>query len=1253
MKDIKEAKKSHIESMEDLRIKHDLMQAVFEGTDDVVFVMDLQGRYKLMNSVGAKYLNRPLKEIIGKTNSELFPPETAQKIMEGNQKVLSSGKAMEFEVPIKIKGSTFIFYTKKAPYRDGKGNIIGVVGITRDITEHKKMEAELRKSEKSLRHAQQISHIGSWEWDVVTNESFCSDELYRIHGLKPQQYNITFESFLEQVHPEDREFVKKSINAALYERKPYSIEFRIVHPDGMVRIVHSEAKILFDKAGKPIRMVGTEQDITERKKVEEEMKELNETLEQRIVDRTEQLRSSNEKFRKLTSSVPDAIIMMDDEGKITFWNDASEKMFKYSIKEAVGRYLYELVIPVRLRKSFLNGFKRFQHTGHGSYVGKTAELIAIKKDGTEFSIEHSISAVKIKGKWNAIGIIRDITERKIAEERLKNSEDNYKSIWNNVNDAICVHDIKAGRILDVNLKMVELMGYLPEEIKNMNVGDFSIGEPPYTQEESLQWIKKAVEKGPQLFDWQVKDKTGRVFWVEVNLKKAVINNQDRVLAVVREITKRKKTEKVLKIRTRQQETVAHLGLKVLKGGDLTAIMNEAVEAIAKTLNNEFCKVLELLPDGENLLLRAGAGWKEGLVEKATVCTGLDSQAGYTLQSDEPIVVDDLRTEKRFSGPHLLHDHGVVSGMSVIIQGQKGPWGVLGTHSTQHKVFSKDDINFLQAVANLLADAIAGKQAEKKLHESELQYRSIFEQAAVGIIHVDLNGKFIKANKRSCKITGYTESEILELTFRDITHPDDIIKQEKLRKKILDGNASGYKVEKRYIRKTGHTIWADLTVALVCKPDGRPDYVISVVEDITARKNMKEVLVASEKQQRQMLDSLIEGVYQCEPEVEGVFTWVNQACAEIFGFKSRKEMVGIKAMDIYVDPDDRKRLVEKLEKYGIWRNFTSLCKKKSDEYFYAECTSNLVLDEKGNPIRIEGVVRDITERKIMEKQLIQAEKMSALGTTIAGIAHDINNPIGVIYLYSTESRRLFERFVSVHKHLNTLLHSFPEQVLHLKEAAGLNKNHKKLVQLNRSLDKAEPYLKEYLEGLVKESIRCKELVGDLLDFSKQKEPEIVLSNINDLIDNVFETAKKQYKEEEFKMVQKLGSNLPDIMIDVIQIEQVLINLLHNAALAMSETLEDRDHAGVNGKGVLTVGSCFHANKESVEIFVEDTGSGIHKDVLEKIFDPFFSVRKEGKGTGLGLSICYSIVKLHGGKIEVESKVGKGSTFRVFLPVKVRQ
>jgi signal transduction histidine kinase/DNA-binding response OmpR family regulator len=208
------------------------------------------------------------------------------------------------------------------------------------------------------------------------------------------------------------------------------------------------------------------------------------------------------------------------------------------------------------------------------------------------------------------------------------------------------------------------------------------------------------------------------------------SDKDRRMLVTElknEIVERNRVERELEMHIRQQRVITFLGYKALRSHNLNDLMNEVVRKVAETLDNEYCKVLELLPDCNELILRAGVGWKEGLVGNATVHTGLDSQSGYTLNSNKPVIVEDLKTETRFSGSPLLLEHNVVSGMSIVIQGPDGPWGVLGTHTTRHVTFTNDDINFLHSVANILANAIVRKRAEEQLIEKATESENAYKE----------------------------------------------------------------------------------------------------------------------------------------------------------------------------------------------------------------------------------------------------------------------------------------------------------------------------------------------------------------------------------------------------------------------------------------------------------------------------------------------------------------------------------------------
>ncbi len=192
----------------------------------------------------------------------------------------------------------------------------------------------------------------------------------------------------------------------------------------------------------------------------------------------------------------------------------------------------------------------------------------------------------------------------------------------------------------------------------------------------------------------------------------------------------------LQSKVSQQATVAHLGQQALIHSDLSVLVNEVVDAVAKTLDVEYCKLLELMPGGHAFWLRAGVGWQKGLVGNARVSAHINSQAGYTLLKNEPIVVDDLRVETRFSGTPLLHNHRVVSGMSVVVArwGQDSAsskkqvdspiskaWGVLSVHSTCHRQFTLEDVHFLEAIANVLAAAIESHRAQERLQLMETSH----------------------------------------------------------------------------------------------------------------------------------------------------------------------------------------------------------------------------------------------------------------------------------------------------------------------------------------------------------------------------------------------------------------------------------------------------------------------------------------------------------------------------------------------------
>lgn len=291
----------------------------------------------------------------------------------------------------------------------------------------------------------------------------------------------------------------------------------------------------------------------------------------------------------------------------------------------------------------------------------------------------------------------------------------WRAVLDTARDAIVSVD-RTGTITLFNRAAEEIFGYRADEVLGRNV---KLLMPSPYHEEHDGYLARYAETGVPKAIGRIREvegrrKSGEVFPIELSVSEARIGDGVTYSAIVRDVTEHRRMRRQLRVHAAQQAATAELGMRAIRD-DLPALMREAVALVARTLDVEFAKILELTPRGDGLLLRAGVGWSEGLVGHATIGIGPDSQVGYVLRSREPVIVEDLRTESRFRGTRLLHDHGIVGGVSVMIHGPQGPYGTLSAHARTTRRFTVDDVNFLQAIANVLAEAIerAHAQAESE------------------------------------------------------------------------------------------------------------------------------------------------------------------------------------------------------------------------------------------------------------------------------------------------------------------------------------------------------------------------------------------------------------------------------------------------------------------------------------------------------------------------------------------------------------
>lgn len=289
----------------------------------------------------------------------------------------------------------------------------------------------LRESERTLSEAQKLARLGNWVWDLPSGTLSWSDEIYRVFGLQPQEFDATYEAFLARIHPEDRELVTAAVNSALYERRPYAIDHRILLPDQSVRTVHERGEVQFDRAGNPVRMLGTVQDITERKCIEQA------------------LQDNEHRLRELVGHAPDGIFVADLDGRYTDVNAAGCRMLGYRREEIIGKTIEDLLPDAerdrlwQSRKELLQG--RIQ----------VAEWTLQRKDGTYLPVEVSAKILP-DGRWQ--GFVRDISDRKQAEEALRLSEERVRLLFESVAEGIVGVDLQ-GRCTFANPAALRLLGF--------------------------------------------------------------------------------------------------------------------------------------------------------------------------------------------------------------------------------------------------------------------------------------------------------------------------------------------------------------------------------------------------------------------------------------------------------------------------------------------------------------------------------------------------------------------------------------------------------------------------------------------------------------------------------------------------------------------------------------------------------------------------------------------------------------------------
>lgn len=498
--------------------------------------------------------------------------------------------------------------------------------------------------------------------------------------------------------------------------------------------------------------------------------------------------------------------------------------------------------------------------------------------------------------------------------------------------------------------------------------------------------------------------------------------------------------------------------------------------------------------------------------------------------------------------------------------------------------------------------------QKKAEEFEERLVSILNASPDFISLFDREGNILYLNRAGRRMAGVPEGEYVSSTTAIYDYyPEserERIKNEWLPVAEQDGIWSG---ETSILNRTGYEIPVSQVIIAHKENDGTLRYFSCIARDITEIKQMLSVLDQSERRFRALFEESKDMVYMSVPE--GYFIDINQAGVELLGYSSKEEAMQIDiTTSLYLNPINRKKLADALENYGFVKDFETVFIKKNGDLINVLLTSTNVRDDTGKTVMYRGIIRDITEQKKLEQQLLHAQKMEAIGQLAGGIAHDFNNIMTAIIGYGS------------------------------------------IIQ--RKLDADDP-LYAYVDPLLASAEKAANLTQSLLTFSRKQVMNPRPIDLNSIISGLQKLMSRLISEE-IELKISLSSEHLTIFADKGQIEQVLMNLVANARDAMPDggvLTINTDSEFLDNVFIRTHG--YGKQGEYVVFSVSDTGIGMDEKTRLKVFEPFFTTKEIGKGTGLGLSMVYGIIKQHNGYINLYSEPGKGTIFKIYIPLEKKR